>query len=162
MQYTVNRQNIIGELMHLADFPETVRNNPVARVPIVLTGNDFTKLYGPLVRFGRMTLFEWTPDKREKLLVLQGVYPELSPTEVGTLLDEYPDQPTAFFTSLRAAVHDDALWWHLEAVGVPRALTDLSYGQVPRTATATSLPDLLRVAGDLARSQTVHSHLQEP
>lgn len=161
VQYTVNRQNVIGELMHLADFPQTVRNAPVSRIPVVLTGNDFTKLYGPLVRFGRMTLFNWTPDKREKLSVLQGLYPELSPAEAAVLLDEFPDQPTAFFANLRAAVHDDVLWRHMETVGVPQVFADLARGRVPRPGPVTGLDDLLRVARGLVESKVIHSHLQE-
>lgn len=47
-QYTVNTQNLITELMHLADYPTRVEGKQVRRVPIIMTGNDFTRLYAPL------------------------------------------------------------------------------------------------------------------
>ncbi len=47
VQYTVNRQTIFSELMHLTDYPHSVEGRTVARIPIILTGNNFTRLYSP-------------------------------------------------------------------------------------------------------------------
>ncbi len=58
VQYTVNRQTVCGELMHLADHPEEVEGRPVRRVPIILTGKNLGRLYPPLVREGRMARLE--------------------------------------------------------------------------------------------------------
>jgi hypothetical protein len=60
VQYTINRQTVFGELMHLVDYPNVVQGQNCNRVPIIITGNDFTKLYPPLVRAGRMLAFEFS------------------------------------------------------------------------------------------------------
>ncbi|KAF0932746.1 hypothetical protein E2562_012087 [Oryza meyeriana var. granulata] len=59
-QYTVNNQMVNATLMNIADSPTNVKlpgqysrqDNP--RVPVVVTGNDFSTLYAPLIRDGRM------------------------------------------------------------------------------------------------------------
>ncbi|XBH55471.1 hypothetical protein VPH35_077545 [Triticum aestivum] len=56
-QYTVNNQMVNATLMNIADAPTNVQlpgmynkeENP--RVPIVVTGNDFSTLYAPLIHF---------------------------------------------------------------------------------------------------------------
>jgi AAA+ superfamily predicted ATPase len=47
-QYTVNTQIVIATLMHLADSPKSLDDEAVMRIPIILTGNDFTKIYGSI------------------------------------------------------------------------------------------------------------------
>jgi hypothetical protein len=43
---TVNHQQILAQLMHLADRPSMLeRLRPVRRIPIFTTGNDFSKIY---------------------------------------------------------------------------------------------------------------------
>jgi len=65
-QMTVNNQIVAGTLMNLADNPTRVsigqkwRESDVTnRVPIIVTGNDFSTLYAPLIRDGRMEKFYW-------------------------------------------------------------------------------------------------------
>ncbi|ONK69616.1 uncharacterized protein A4U43_C05F24840 [Asparagus officinalis] len=65
-QMTVNNQIIVGTLMNLSDNPTRVsigqkwRDSDVThRVPIIVTGNDFSTLYAPLIRDGRMEKFYW-------------------------------------------------------------------------------------------------------
>ena len=65
-KHTINQINVFGELMHLVDYPSLVDGKETTRVPIIITGNDFTKLYNPLVRAGRMSAFEWIPTTEEK------------------------------------------------------------------------------------------------
>jgi hypothetical protein len=43
--YTINQMNVFGELMHLVDYPTLGEGKETLRVPIIITGNDFTKLY---------------------------------------------------------------------------------------------------------------------
>ncbi|VAH92435.1 unnamed protein product [Triticum turgidum subsp. durum] len=70
-QYTVNNQMVNATLMNIADAPTNVQlpgmynkeENP--RVPIVVTGNDFSTLYAPLIRDGRMEKFYWAPTRDE-------------------------------------------------------------------------------------------------
>lgn len=65
-QVTVNNQIAAGTLMNLADNPTRVsigqdwRESDITnRIPIILTGNDFSTIYAPLIRDGRMEKFYW-------------------------------------------------------------------------------------------------------
>uniref|UniRef100_A0A453D643 Ribulose bisphosphate carboxylase/oxygenase activase, chloroplastic n=2 Tax=Triticinae TaxID=1648030 RepID=A0A453D643_AEGTS len=65
-QMTVNNQIVVGTLMNLADNPNRVsigqkwRESDIThRIPIIATGNDFSTLYAPLIRDGRMEKFYW-------------------------------------------------------------------------------------------------------
>ena len=40
VQYTVNRQTVYSELMHLCDYPNIVQGFKTHKIPIVTTGND--------------------------------------------------------------------------------------------------------------------------
>ena len=84
---TVNNQIAVGTLMNLADNPNRAsigqkwRESDVThRVPIIVTGNDFSTLYAPLIRDGRMEKFYW-------YVVLSGavLYNDGSPTETSGL-----------------------------------------------------------------------------
>ena len=39
--------------------PGVYKNEEIPRVPIVCTGNDFSTLYAPLIRDGRMEKYYW-------------------------------------------------------------------------------------------------------
>lgn len=63
---TVNNQIVSGTLMNLADNPTRVsigqdwrEADILHRIPIILTGNDFSTIYAPLIRDGRMEKFYW-------------------------------------------------------------------------------------------------------
>ena len=65
-QTTVNNQMVVGTLMNLCDHPTRVsigqdwrEADVVNRVPIIVTGNDFSTLWAPLIRDGRMDKFYW-------------------------------------------------------------------------------------------------------
>lgn len=77
---TVNNQIVVGTLMNLSDNPTRVsigqkwREFDVThRVPIIVTGNDFSTLYAPLIREGRMEKFYWCAS----LLIFYYVYSKL-------------------------------------------------------------------------------------
>ncbi|OMO76690.1 ATPase, AAA-type, core [Corchorus olitorius] len=100
-QYTVNNQMVNATLMNIADNPTNVQlpgmynkeENP--RVPIVVTGNDFSTLYAPLIRDGRMEKFYWSPTREDR---------------IGVCKD--------FFGALRARVYDDEVRKWISGVGV--------------------------------------------
>ncbi|OEL27031.1 Ribulose bisphosphate carboxylase/oxygenase activase, chloroplastic [Dichanthelium oligosanthes] len=48
------------------------RTNP--RVPVVVTGNDFSTLYAPLIRDGRMEKFYWAPTRADCVGVCAGIF----------------------------------------------------------------------------------------
>ncbi|TYI43482.1 hypothetical protein ES332_A01G173500v1 [Gossypium tomentosum] len=65
-QMTVNNQIFVGTLMNLSDNPTRVsirqdwRESDITnRVPIIVTGNDFSTIYAPLISDGRMEKFYW-------------------------------------------------------------------------------------------------------
>ena len=117
VQYTVNRQTVFGELMHLVDYPESVENKPTQRVPIIITGNNFTTLYEPLTRTGRMRTFEWIPTLEEKCQIVSSIYPSLSEQDISILVKHFPNHPVAFFASLKTSLLDDYLWKEVTRVG---------------------------------------------
>uniref|UniRef100_A0A7N2N7D6 Ribulose bisphosphate carboxylase/oxygenase activase, chloroplastic n=1 Tax=Quercus lobata TaxID=97700 RepID=A0A7N2N7D6_QUELO len=68
-QMTVNNQIVVGTLMNLADNPTRVsigqdwrESDFTNRIPIIFTGNDFSTIYAPLIRDGRMEKFYWYCD----------------------------------------------------------------------------------------------------
>lgn len=102
---TVNHQQVLAQLMHLADRPESIeRIGAVRRVPIFLTGNDPGKIYAPLRRPGRMTLMHWQPTQDEKRLVVESIFQGvLTSQEIDYTVTQYKHRPVAFFTQLRIA-----------------------------------------------------------
>ncbi|MGH3768068.1 MAG: AAA family ATPase [Pseudonocardiaceae bacterium] len=101
---TVNHQQVLAQLMHLADRPCDVENvGRVDRVPIFVTGNDFGKLYPPLRRPGRMVVLHWAPTAEERRDVVTHVLDGLAGREVVVdLLASYPSHPVSFFAELRS------------------------------------------------------------
>lgn len=89
VQTTVNRQLVIGELQHLTDYPARVDNRPNLRIPILVTANDLTKLYGPLLRPGRAATFHWKPNHDEIIDILAPLVPHLSRSEVQQLVQAF-------------------------------------------------------------------------
>ena len=43
-------------------------------MPIVCTGNDFSTLYAPLIRDGRMEKFYWNPTREDRIGVCMGIF----------------------------------------------------------------------------------------
>ena len=114
-QYTVNNQMVNATLMNIADNPTNVQlpgvyqNDEIPRVPVVVTGNDFSTLYAPLVRDGRMEKFYWSPTREDRIGVACGIFKEdgVSEQDVTVIVDTFPTQSIDFFGALRARVYDD-------------------------------------------------------
>ncbi|XP_075499842.1 ribulose bisphosphate carboxylase/oxygenase activase 2, chloroplastic-like [Primulina tabacum] len=125
-QYTVNNQMVNATLMNIADNPTNVQlpgmynkeENP--RVPIICTGNDFSTLYAPLIRDGRMEKFYWAPTREDRIGVCTGIFrTDNVPLEaIVTLVDTFPGQSIDFFGALRARVYDDEVRKWVSNVGV--------------------------------------------
>lgn len=114
--YTVNTQNASATLMHLADYRADRPTPP--RVPIIITGNDFTTLYKPLVRTGRMESFAWSPSSSEKYEIVRTMFEgcSISQKEVELLVNTFADQPISFFAAIRVQLYDEwLLGWIREA-----------------------------------------------
>ena len=106
---TVNHQQVIAQVMHLADSPTQVEKiGTVRRVPIFLTGNDFSKLYPPLRRPGRMLSFFWSPDASEVESIVATILDFLPPAILKRLVAEYHTAPISFFTEIRVRLLREA------------------------------------------------------
>jgi hypothetical protein len=81
----------------------------IPRVPVVCTGNDFSTLYAPLIRDGRMEKFYWAPTREDRVGVCMGIFQHdnVDRTAVEQLVDTFPGQSIDFFGALRARVYDD-------------------------------------------------------
>lgn len=125
-QYTVNNQMVNATLMNIADNPTCVQlpgmynkeENP--RVPIIVTGNDFSTLYAPLIRDGRMEKFYWAPTREDRIGVCLGIFRHdgVPKEHVVKIVDTFPGQSIDFFGALRARVYDDEVRKWLGTVGV--------------------------------------------
>lgn len=126
VQYTVNTQLVVGTLMSIADHPHSVRGVRTNRVPIIVTGNDFTTLYGPLTREGRMSSFPWLPTLEEKIEVVRtNIFRDgnLNGDDIRTLVTRFADKPIAFFALLRSSVYDAAILSRIRSVGLARIVS---------------------------------------
>jgi ribulose bisphosphate carboxylase small subunit len=127
-QYTVNTQLVNGTLMNIADNPTNVQlpgsydENPVQRIPIIVTGNDLSTLYAPLIRDGRMVKFYWEPDRSDRLGIISGIFAgdKLPPSQIEQLVDRYSNQSIDFFSALRARVYDEQIQHFIHQIGLDR------------------------------------------
>lgn len=81
LQVTVNNQMVVGTLMNICDNPNRVsvyqewrESDTIQRVPIIVTGNDLSHMFAPLVRDGRMTKYYWKPDREDLSHILFQMY----------------------------------------------------------------------------------------
>jgi ribulose bisphosphate carboxylase small subunit len=127
-QYTVNTQLVNGTLMNIADHPTDVQlpgsydATPLHRVPIIVTGNDFSTLYAPLIRDGRMEKFYWEPNREEKIGIVRGIFEpdRLSQKEIEQLVDTFEDRPVDFFSALRSRLYDEQIRQFIDRVGLDK------------------------------------------
>jgi hypothetical protein len=113
---------VSGTLMNLCDNPNRVSvfqvwrdSDLVQRVPIIVTGNDFSTLFAPLVRDGRMAKFYWEPDRVDLLAILHQMY------KVGTRLGvQSRDKSTKCLEEMSERAIPLVCSWHGFRVGVLR------------------------------------------
>jgi ribulose bisphosphate carboxylase small subunit len=125
-QYTVNTQLVNNTLMNIADNPTNVQlpgsydENEIKRVPIILTGNDLSTLYAPLIRDGRMEKFYWEPDREDRIGIVGGIFePDgLSHQNVVQLVDAFPDQAIDFFGAVRSQIYNEQVRDFIVQVGL--------------------------------------------
>jgi SpoVK/Ycf46/Vps4 family AAA+-type ATPase len=99
---TVNHQQILAQLMHLADSPTETAESMQRRVPVIVTGNDLSKIYPPLRRPGRLRPFVWKPTTDEREAIVSALLTGLADSKtVGELLRDCPQAPISFFAELR-------------------------------------------------------------
>jgi len=127
-QYTVNTQLVNGTLMNIADSPTDVQlpgsydSNPLQRIPIIVTGNDFSTLYAPLIRDGRMEKFYWEPNREDRIGIVSGIFAEdgLTRGDIEELVDSFPQQAIDFFSALRSRIYDEQIREFIHQIGVDK------------------------------------------
>jgi len=127
-QYTVNTQLVNATLMNIADHPTDVQlpgsydSTPLHRVPILVTGNDFSTLYAPLIRDGRMEKFYWEPDRDDKLGIVGGIFADdgLSSREIAEFVDTFINQSVDFFSAVRSRLYDEQIRQFIHQIGIER------------------------------------------
>ena len=74
-------------------------------MPVVCTGNDFSTLYAPLIRDGRMEKFYWAPTREDRVGVCTGIFQHdgVVRGDIETLVDTFPGQSIDFFGALRVS-----------------------------------------------------------
>jgi ATPase family associated with various cellular activities (AAA) len=156
-QYTVNTQNVITELMHLCDYPTRVEGKQTPRVPIFLTGNDFTRLYMPLRRHGRMELFRWEMSRQERKQILATLFRGLDSREIDLLLERYPEYSIADWTAVSSRISDYKLSKFLASSDVRALLPKLLRGaRLEFSSTPPALDDILEALNYLERNRSVN------
>lgn len=117
---------VMGTLMNLCDHPERAslgeswrEDKTLRRVPIIVTGNDLSTLYAPLLRDGRMSKFLWTPSREDIVGMVLALYRDdgLCRDDVCALVDAFPGQPLDFFGAVRAKRYDAAIREWAAALG---------------------------------------------
>ncbi|CAA7406351.1 unnamed protein product [Spirodela intermedia] len=163
-QYTVNNQMVNATLMNIADNPTNVQlpgmynKQENARVPIVVTGNDFSTLYAPLIRDGRMEKFYWAPTREDRIGVCSGIFKtDNVPQEaVVKLVDTFPGQSIDFFGALRARVYDDEVRKWIVDIGIEnvgKRLVNSRDGPPTFEKPAMTLEKLLEYGNMLVKEQ---------
>jgi len=171
-RYTAYQLSVYGELMHLVDYPNSVEGKETNRVPIVITGNDFTKLYEPLLRAGRMTAFEWIPNFEERVELVSAIFPELSRQEIGNLIQELDKQvrlkmpwykrtlAVAFYAHLKTNLLDEDLWGIVRQTSVYTTIDSILKGNEPNMSLGITYERVLEKGLELAESGQLLSHFQ--
>jgi ribulose bisphosphate carboxylase small subunit len=163
-QYTVNTQLVNGTLMNIADNPTNVQlpgsydDQPIQRIPIIVTGNDFATLYQPLVRDGRMEKFFWEPNRDDRIGIVAGIFQvdEITHADIEKLVDTFPNQAIDFYGALRSRLYDEQIRQLIQSVGVDRISQRVvnSKEAPPEFKRPNfSLPHLIEVGNEMVQEQ---------
>lgn len=163
-QYTVNTQLVNGTLMNIADNPTNVQlpgsydDQPIQRIPIIVTGNDFATLYQPLVRDGRMEKFFWEPNRDDRIGIVAGIFQvdQIAHADIETLVDTFPNQAIDFYGALRSRLYDEQVRQLIQNVGVERISQRIvnSKEAPPEFKKPNfSLPHLIEVGNEMVQEQ---------
>ncbi|XAR50431.1 hypothetical protein NMG60_11004758 [Bertholletia excelsa] len=125
-QMTVNNQIVVGTLMNLSDNPTRVsigqewRDSDVThRIPIIVTGNDFSTIYAPLIRDGRMEKFYWQPTHEDIVNIVYRMYEKdgISKDDVENVVKTFPNQALDFYGALRSRTYDRSISKWVDEIG---------------------------------------------
>ena len=118
-QHTVNNQMVTGTLMNICDTPNRVaapgfewrEADHIRRVPIIVTGNDLSTVFAPLLRDGRMEKFYWKPSMEDLTQILLQMYKDdgFGRQDMEVLLKAFPNQSLDFYGAIRSATYDNQI-----------------------------------------------------
>lgn len=146
---TVNHQQVLAELMHLADKPVDQARGFPRRVPVFVTGNNLARLYPPLRRHGRMNTFNWQPTPNEIYTVAQGIFARMADDRaVAAFVGQFSDEPLSFLALVRQEIlNDEAATAVSQVDNDMRSFLRHGYARpINGTARRLSADDLLSVA----------------
>jgi SpoVK/Ycf46/Vps4 family AAA+-type ATPase len=150
VQYTVNRQVVFAQLMAFCDFPNTVAGQSAVRVPIVLTGNNPSILYGPILRPGRMRLMRWRPNVATRTRMVSPLFPAIDPRELARLISKFVDRPVSFWADVRSSIMESRFDMAFRSMGEAELRRILSNGSRVRIRDeASDFWEVERVANEL-------------
>ncbi|MCU0569553.1 MAG: ribulose bisphosphate carboxylase small subunit, partial [Oculatellaceae cyanobacterium Prado106] len=163
-QYTVNTQLVNGTLMNIADNPTNVQlpgsydSEPIQRIPIIVTGNDFATLYAPLIRDGRMEKFYWEPSRDDRIGIVSGIFEAdaVGRSDIEELVDTFPDQSIDFYGAVRSRLYDEQIEQLISSVGIDRiSLRVVNSAEAPPEFRKPdfSLPHLIAVGQEMVAEQ---------
>lgn len=136
VQYTMNRQLLLKTLIDFADNPyriytyddfDRAQEHQTSRIPIIVTLNDETKMYEPLMRNGRTTIFPWIPNEDEIAKTLDGIfsnifsdktsfyslYKDLLTYAQNNINHEISSLPISLFADICSSLNDEWIWEQL-------------------------------------------------
>ncbi|KAJ7545958.1 hypothetical protein O6H91_08G018000 [Diphasiastrum complanatum] len=125
-QMTVNNQIVVGTLMNLADNPTRVsigqqwsESDFVNRVPIIVTGNDLSTIWAPLLRDGRMEKYYWQPTHEDLVNIVYHMYRKdgIPKEDIAKIIDTFPNQALDFYGALRSRTYDQHILKWVESIG---------------------------------------------
>ena len=163
-QYTVNTQLVNGTLMNIADNPTNVQlpgsydSEPIQRIPIIVTGNDFATLYAPLIRDGRMEKFYWEPNHDDRIGIVSGIFEadRVDQSDTEKLVNTFPDQAIDFYGALRSWLYDEQVRDLVQRVGIEKiSLRVVNSAEPPPEFRRPdfSLPHLIEVGQQMVQEQ---------
>jgi hypothetical protein len=149
VQYTVNRQVVYAQLMAFCDYPTEVAGNKTGRVPIIITGNNPSSLYGPLLRPGRMRLLRWQPNLATRVRMAEPLFPLINPAELLPLISKYEHKEISFWSDVRAFIIEQRVSAAVDSIGhqVRQILSNGSRVRVP--CEIHSIDEVVAVAAHL-------------
>ena len=163
-QYTVNTQLVNATLMNIADNPTNVQlpgsydDTPLRRIPIIVTGNDFSTLYAPMIRDGRMEKFFWEPDHDDRIGIVSGIFEvdDIGRNDIVRLVESFPNQAIDFYSALRSRLYDEQVRDFIQSVGLEHISRRVVNPKDPLPEfrkPSFKLPHLLEVGKQIVREQ---------
>lgn len=155
VQYTVNRQVVYGQLMAFCDHPHQVAGKETRRVPIILTGNNPSILYRPLLRPGRMRVMRWEPTVEDKTEIVSGLFPSIPSPELHRLIRGLMHQPVSFWSDAKAWIWEQRMRSWVSRNGRETLTAALKRGQqLQQDSTPVTASELASAVQELNSNNT--------